>query len=142
MKRPCPDCYLNGKIIFRAVVGGTPIVKKNSKRLVPVNGRIVIISSKRFLDWEKSALNQLSVYRKLRIDQPVNLQLKFYMPTRRDVDTSNLYTGIEDALVKAQILFDDKAKIVTNHNGSGVFYDKLNPRIEIVIREAVNADQQ
>lgn len=55
------------------------------------------------------------------------------MPTRSRVDLSALYEGIQDELVNCNVLSEDNYTIVASHDGSGVFYDKDNPRMEITI---------
>lgn len=69
----------------------------------------------------------------LGIDQPVNVAAKFYMPTRRRVDLTNLNEALHDILVNYGILTDDNAKIIVSTDGSRVYWDKENPRIEVII---------
>ena len=72
----------------------------------------------------------------LGIDQPVNIAAKFYMPTKRRVDLTNLNEALHDILVKYGVLADDNAKIIVSTDGSRVFCDKTSPRTEIVITTA------
>lgn len=67
------------------------------------------------------------------IDEPIILLCKFFMQTKRRVDLSNLYEGIQDVLVEMGVLADDDHTIVIGHDGSRVYYDKNNPRIEVII---------
>ena len=67
------------------------------------------------------------------IDQPVNIAAKFYMPTKRRVDLTNLNEALHDILVKYGVLVDDNAKIIVSTDGSRVFCDKTSPRTEIII---------
>ena len=46
----------------------------------------------------------------LGINQPVNVAAKFYMPTRRRVDLTNLNEALHDILVHYGVLSDDYAK--------------------------------
>ena len=55
------------------------------------------------------------------------------MDSDSKVDLSALYEGIQDELVKLEVLTDDNYTIVASHDGSGVFVDRVNPRMEIVI---------
>lgn len=55
------------------------------------------------------------------------------MDTAVKVDLSALYEGIQDELVATNVLIDDNYLIVASHDGSGVFIDKDNPRMEIEI---------
>lgn len=67
------------------------------------------------------------------ISKPVHIQYKFYMKTRRKVDTLNLQAAADDLLVLAEIIQDDNSSIVKHHDGTRVYYDKENPRTEIYI---------
>jgi len=49
------------------------------------------------------------------------------------VDLSALYEGIQDVLVELNVITDDNYTIVASHDGSGVFIDRENPRMEIEI---------
>ena len=67
------------------------------------------------------------------IECMVNVKCLFYMQTRRKVDQLNLLATVDDLLVEMKILADDSCRIVAGHDGSRVFYDKENPRTEIII---------
>ena len=69
----------------------------------------------------------------LGINQPVNVSAKFYMPTRRRVDLTNLNEALHDILVHYSVLADDNAKIIVSTDGSRVYWDKENPRTEVTI---------
>jgi len=49
------------------------------------------------------------------------------------VDLSALYEGIQDVLVELNVITDDNYTIVASHDGSGVFIDRVNPRMEVEI---------
>ena len=55
------------------------------------------------------------------------------MDTAVRVDLSALYEGIQDVLVELNVLTDDNYSIVASHDGSGVYIDRENPRMEIEI---------
>ena len=44
-------------------------------------------------------------------------------------------------LVKAEVILDDNRDIVASHNGSVVYWDKENPRIEVEITEVKNYER-
>ena len=67
------------------------------------------------------------------IHTPVRVAYRFYMATRRKVDSLNLAAQADDLLVSAGILADDNSNIVKSHDGTRVLYDKANPRTEIYI---------
>ncbi len=54
------------------------------------------------------------------------------------VDLSALYEGIQDVLVELNVITDDNYTIVASHDGSGVFIDRDNPRMEIIITSKEN----
>ena len=109
-----------------------PVTKKNSSQIVMAHGHPCIIPSKRYKEYEKDCAPFLrSEYPP--ITEPVNVECKFYMPTRRRVDISNLISCSHDVLVHYGILADDNRDIVFSVDGSRVLYDKENPRTEIVI---------
>ncbi len=123
--------------MINLTVKGKPITKKNSMRMVtnPKTGRVFPIPSKAFVDYQKVFLSQVR-RPKQTIDQPVNVQAVYYMPTRHRVDITNLLSATHDLLVDAGVLEDDNSKIVVGVDGSRVLYDKFNPRVEITIQEA------
>ena len=113
-----------------------PKTKKNSQQIVMANGRPIIIPSKQYKEFEKSALWYIE---RIGIDYPVNVKALFYMKTRRRVDLTNLLEALDDCLVKGGMLVDDNSQIIVGHDGSRVLYDKNNPRIEVCI-EAIGKE--
>lgn len=113
---------------------GDPRTKKNSQRLVRVGVRMVPLTSAAYEQYRADFLRQV-VGRRPRIETPVNVRCVYYMRTRRRVDLVNLLEATNDLLVDAGILMDDNSLIVAGHDGSRVYYDKLNPRVEIEITE-------
>ena len=113
-----------------------PVTKKNSQRIIRVNGRPVIIPSAKYTAYERQAVNLIHEYTggvKPKINTPCNVECKFYMPTHRRVDKSNLEEAAHDILVHAGILADDNRDIIATTDGSIVLYDKNNPRTVITI---------
>ena len=96
--------------------------------------------------WEKDAMKQLGFSsngkflndknRVKNIDCPVIFKCHFYNYDKRARDISNYYEGIQDLLVTAGILKDDNYKIIIGHDGSRMFLDKENPRMEFWILKA------
>lgn len=114
------------------VILGEPRTKKNHPVIARgKGGRPFILPSQQYRNYEQIALSQIGFVD--RVDYPVNVKCKYYMKTRRKVDLCNLLEATCDILVKAGVLADDCSSIVAAHNGSGVFYDKDNPRVEIEI---------
>ena len=114
---------------------GNPIVKKNTQKVVWRNGRPIVVYSAAYRSWWNNAMDELALQKKPAepIDYPVLLVCKFFMQTLRVVDLSALYEGIQDTLVKADILADDNFKIIVGHDGSRVLLDRQNPRTEVAI---------
>lgn len=122
-----------------------PVTKKNSQQIItnPKTGRPFIIPSKQFRDFEKECKpymlqikNEIGV-----IKYPVNVQCIFYVDRKLKYDLTNLLEAIDDVLVNYGILLDDNRDILAAHDGSRVFYDKFNPRIEITIEECADYAQ-
>ena len=127
--------------VYKLVIYGRPIVKKNNQRVVTIpayrtkNGKAFAkkINTKAYKEWYKSATLQIPSYPKIDkpIDYPVNMKCIFYRPTLGRVDLSALYESPQDFLSDIGILEDDNYKIVAGHDGSRVRIDRENPRTEI-----------
>lgn len=129
------------------IVHGDPRTKKNHMMIAGSGERCPTCGKpkKQFIKqsashdkWAKDAKKELVPIPEKPIDTPVNVQVHFYMQTRRRVDGLNLLASVDDLLTEAGILEDDNAKIVVGHDGSRVFYDKENPRMEITITPEVS----
>lgn len=71
--------------------------------------------------------------RSLGIDYPVNVQAHYYMNSLRAVDLTNLHQALHDAMVNNGLISDDNCRLIVSTDGSRVFYDKNNPRTEVLI---------
>ena len=115
-----------------------PVTKKNSQRIIqrymPSKGKSVpvIIPSAKYVEYEKAA-GYFIRPKGIKINYPVNIEAKYYMPTRRRVDLTNLHEALHDMLVKYEVLEDDNYRIIAATDGSRVYVDKDNPRTEITI---------
>lgn len=120
-----------------------PATKKNSGQIIQVKGRNVLIPSKQYKQFEKDCLPYLYHVKDTAgvINYPVNVQCIFFTETKRKIDLPNLLNAIDDAMVKSGLLVDDNRDIIAAHDGSRVFHDKFNPRIEIVISGMENYHQ-
>ena len=119
---------------YRYMIPGNPVTKKNSQRIIRFkNGGSRIIPSKNYENYADVAMYFLQPKPERPIRQPVNVQCIYYMGTRRRVDLTNLLSATDDILVTALILVDDNRNIIAGHDGSRVFYDHDNPRVEILI---------
>lgn len=126
-------------LVFEAVIPLTPISKKNHQRIFKnaKNGKPFIVPSKEYKGYEKECApylqEQILPFSYEPIDFPVCVECKFYMPTRRPCDLTNMLESIDDILVKSGVLEDDNYKIIESHDGSRVLYDKNNGRTEVRI---------
>lgn len=111
-------------------IPGEPRTKKNSQRIILRGGKRIPIPSAAYEAYQAAC----GVYlRPLGIAEPVNIACRFAMATRRRVDLVNLLEAIDDILVHWGVIADDHCGIVASHDGSVVYLDKQNPRVEIEI---------
>lgn len=112
-----------------------PITKKNSQQILMnrKTGRPFISPSKQYKQYEKEAAWFLKPCPPRPIECSLNIKCLFYLPTRRKTDLTNLLEAVDDLLVHAGIIADDHYGIVTSHDGSRCYWDKENPRTEIII---------
>lgn len=136
--------------VIRYTISICPTSKKNHTQLVGIGKicptckkreRMLPIQSKQYLQFEKDCAWFLKPKPTKPIDFPVNICCTFYMKTKRRVDGLNLLAAIDDILVKHGILNDDNRDTVVSHDGSRVLYDKLNPRVEILITTVDDYEQ-
>jgi Holliday junction resolvase RusA-like endonuclease len=119
---------------MKITIPGEPRTKKNSQRILQTkDGRRFVAPSAQYKEYEEMA--GWFVPSK-GIDHPVNLKCEYYMKTKRKVDLCNLIEATCDILVKYGCLKDDNSDIVVSHDGSRVYYDKENPRVEVTIDES------
>jgi Holliday junction resolvase RusA-like endonuclease len=122
-----------GSTINLVVHGRTPS-KKNSKQIIYVRGKPLIISSKDYAEWHKISLQTLKNAPRLSVNIEV-VRLTFYSENKRKFDLSNKAESIMDLLVDAGILLDDNyevvPKLILEYGG----ISKENPRCEIEIKQ-------
>ena len=103
-------------------IHGKPVVLKNSKQIIVVNGRRIIKSNPRVEAWQHKAIASLCEQwgNRPAIAEPVNLSIRSYGPWKSSSETipdaSNLYQAPEDVLEAAGVLVDDRQ--VESHDGS------------------------
>lgn len=101
--------------------------KKNSQEIIFKNGHPLLIQSKRYLQFERDCAYFLKRYAR-HIETPINLKCTFYVPDRRRRDLCNLLEGIQDILVKYDVIVDDNYNVVTTVDGSRVIFEKRERR--------------
>lgn len=121
--------------VLKLTLVGNPATKKNSQdiRVNRSTGKRSISQSNRYLAYESDCLWQIGAKYKQNIDYPINLKCVYYRKTKHRVDLTNLLSASCDILVNAGVIKDDDCKIVVSHDGSRVYFDKENPRVEIEI---------
>ena len=120
--------------IYSSLIPLNPKTKKNNQKIIKNSrtGAPMIIQNDRYKQFERDAgwfLKKPAA----PISEPVNIKCVFYRDSRRRVDLTNLLEAIDDILVKYKIITDDNFEIIRGHDGSRVFVDKDNPRVEIEI---------
>lgn len=108
------------------------MTKKNHQTIVRAKGRLMVIPSKQYKQYEKDCEPYMPTL-DAPIDYPIELACKFYMPTHRRVDAVNLLQAVCDILVKYGVIADDNSNIIASFDGTRVLYDKDNPHTEITI---------
>lgn len=111
-----------------------PRSKKNSQQIIinPRTKRPMIIQSKLYTNFERECGLYLKKY-KCNIDYSINLKIEFYVPDKRRRDIANYIEAIQDILVKYEVIKDDNHNIITSLDGTRMYIDKENPRVEIEI---------
>jgi len=121
--------------IYRFIIPLPPVTKKNSSNIFinRATGKRFIAPSDRYRQYNKDFM--LLCPPIPMIDYPINLKALYYMPTKRKVDLINLHSALHDCLVSKGVLQDDNCNIIVATDGSRVFYDKTNPRTEVIIEK-------
>ena len=130
-------------------VKGDPRTKKNSQTIAGAGPRCPechkfkkqwIRQGKANDKWAEIAGWQLRTQRRPRrpIDFPVIVRYRYYTKidyqnSKAKIDENNLNEAMDDILVNVGILADDNIRVVAGHDGTRVFHDKDNPRVEIFI---------
>ncbi len=92
-------------MVIELNLDGNVVSKKNSR----INrGDGMSFPSKKYMDWQKSALQQVRLQTRHRFFAPVSAEVIIYFGTKTRADLDNRLTSILDMLVEALILRDDK----------------------------------
>lgn len=122
-----------------------PITKKNAMQILtnPKTGKPFMIPSKQYRDFEKECKPYLRRIKEEigEINYPINLECVFYIDAHRRCDLTNLLSAIDDTLTASGLIIDDNRDIIAGHDGSRVYCDMRNPRIEIQITELKEYEQ-
>lgn len=111
-----------------------PFAKKNGQKIIinRLTKKPMIIQGEKYLKYERDCGKFLNKH-KINIDYSINLKIEFYVPDRRKRDIANYIEAIQDILVKYEVLKDDNYNIVYSLDGTRMYVDKENPRVEIEI---------
>ena len=116
---------------------GRPVTKKNSGRIITINGKPIIIPSEAYKNYEDACMWQLAG-KKLHISGIIVVECKYYLPNKRSwPDLIGLLQATSDILTKAKVIDDDKW-ICSYGDSSIAGIDKENPRAEIRIMDRKN----
>jgi Holliday junction resolvase RusA-like endonuclease len=109
-------------IIATIIITGHPVVLKNSKQIIVVNGRRIIKSNPRVEAYQHKAIGEIVSQwgNRTPITDPIGLRITSYIAAKHDSgnlpDASNLYQCPEDLLQAAGVIDDDR--LVEHHDGS------------------------
>ncbi len=123
---------------FKFTIPVKPRTKKNHSQLVTLKtGRQILLPSKTYAEFEKSVIKWYKetspIIHNIHIDYPINLKCLFYKEKNYKSDLAGYLQAIQDTLVKVGMLEDDNHYIVESTDGSRVYLDRENPRIEVTI---------
>ena len=122
---------------IKIILEGNPATKKNSMQVGhnKYTGRTFLTQNRRYKEYEKQCLMQIRKLEIEEINEPVNVRCVYYRDSLRRCDLPNLINATLDILVKGHVISDDNFGIVESLDGSRVFIDKENPRVEIIIKK-------
>lgn len=126
--------------MIKLIIPVKPRTKKNSQQIMKAGNKRWIGPSKAAMEFARRCAWWIKPQYKLKISVPVNVRVRFFVESRRRVDLTNLLESIDDVLVRYEVLADDNANIIAGHDGSRVYVDKVQPRLEIEIEPIVQAD--
>lgn len=132
-------------ILLNTTIQGQPRPKKNSMQFKRLrNGRTVLLQSDTYNQYKDIFMLQMKAVWKNKepISQKVNVKCLYYRNDNRKCDLVNLQNGTLDLLVESGVLKDDNFKIVASMDGSRIYYDKENPRVEIIIETFEDHEKQ
>ena len=115
----------------KIIIDGQTPSKKNGKRIVRAKGRVFVVSSERYLSWEKQAKESMKGMKML--EGPLKLTVDFYHKDRRKHDLDNELASICDLLTEGKVIKDDSCQVLRTVVGNFKGIDKDRPRAEIFL---------
>lgn len=103
-------------------------------QIISCGGRPRLIQSKAYRQYESDCLKQLPpIEDGQAINQSMQISCLYYLKDKRKTDLTNLLAATHDILQKAGIIEDDA--LIVSVDGSRIMgVDKVNPRVEILIK--------
>lgn len=121
---------MNTPLLF--TLHGAPMSGTNSKQRLQMGNRVVMLPSRRAVEWQRDMVAQLQAkHQAPAIAGPVSLSLSFFRQ-KRVGDLDNFAKPVLDALQKAGVIANDN---LVSELHMYRLYDRANPRTEIVITE-------
>jgi hypothetical protein len=109
--------------------------KKNCQRPLAKGGKIIIVTSKEYSEWERSAIAD-DLYGIQPITWPrFRCEMTIFAPDAGDADLSNKWEGLADSMVKAGILPDDNWWLLSEVTMRFGGIDREHPRAIVRIFE-------
>ena len=120
-----------------------PVSKKNHGKIIMIGGYPKLLPSDAYKAFEKESKPYLRRIKEQtgEINFPVNVECIFYADAHRKCDLTNFLSAIDDTLTVSGLIIDDNRDIIAGHDGSRVYCDSKNPRIEITITELKDYEQ-
>lgn len=107
--------------------------KKNSRQIIYLRGKPLIIPSKNHKIWHTQAISQLHGIKPVE-RQIERIELILYASNKRRADLTNRAESVMDLLVDTGIIEDDNYFVVPEVLLKFGGIDRLNPRCEITIK--------
>lgn len=121
------------------ILQGNVVPKKNSKNVVRRGNRIFVLSSKRFMEWHKKAVAEITEQGvEETIDTPCHIDIVLYHSDKRRRDSDNAVASIFDLLVDTKILADDSTKYIRSFSVKNKTAKKSFAVIDIYKMEWLN----
>ena len=124
---------------IRITIPGIPRTKKNSGRIVPREGRHILLPSEAWQTWADSVVPSIRAWAQrvklVPLAYPVNCAALFYRDALRG-DAVGFYQGLADLLEKAGIVENDKW--IVSWDGSRLRKDASRPRVELVLTRSTD----
>lgn len=128
--------------LVRLIIPVKPRTKKNSMKIMRAGTKQWIGPSKAAREFENLCAWWIRAEARKKLKRPVNVRVRFFVDSYRRVDLTNLLEAIDDALVKCDVLSDDSADVIAGHDGSRVYIDRVQPRLEIDIEPIEYYDER